>query len=122
MSLAWPSDFHRHFVIINVSGFRYVLKKRQILKHPKTRLAQIISDEVKIYSFFLSILLTLFVLFSSKKTLGRELYCDRNPYIFPFISDFYRHGTVHLPNNTCNSKFLMLIYIDSILIPQIVGQ
>lgn len=34
---------------------------------------------------------------------NKEVFFDRNPYIFSFILDSYRYGSIHVPHGVCSS-------------------
>lgn len=69
-------------VIIDIGGTRFVTKKSTLLTVPNTRLSDLLLTE------------------NCDKD-SPEFYFDRNPFLFQNILDYYRSGTLHLPQNLC---------------------
>ena len=65
-------------IALNIGGIRFETEEATLQKFSKTRLARECSGD-------------------------KELFYDRNPYIFGFILDSYRYGTLHLPHDICSS-------------------
>ena len=65
-------------IALNIGGIRFKTQEATLQKFSTTRLARECSG-------------------------NKELFYDRNPYIFSFILDSYRHGKLHLPHDICSS-------------------
>ena len=65
-------------VKLNIGGVRYETEEETLKTFSKSRLARESSGD-------------------------KELFYDRNPYIFSFILDTYRYGSLHLPRDICSS-------------------
>lgn len=71
-------------VIINVGGTFFKTRKTTLRNVPNTKLSdldQMSEHYDKIYD---------------------EYYFDRNPYLFDYILDYYRTGSMHIPRNICS--------------------
>ena len=65
-------------IALNIGGIRFETQEATLQKFSKTRLTRECSG-------------------------NKELFYDRNPYVFSFILDSYRYGTLHLPHDICSS-------------------
>lgn len=70
-------------VTINVGGKLFKTRKSTLRNVPGTKLANL--DESS----------------EHYDRLQREYFFDRNPFLFVYILDFYRYGSMHLPRNVC---------------------
>lgn len=73
-------------VTLNIGGQIFKTTKSTLKNVPGTKLSNLNKD-CEIYDKEL-----------------KEYFFDRNPIVFPFILDFYRTGTMHIPRNLCASK------------------
>ena len=65
-------------ITLNIGGIRFETEESTLQAFPRSRLArEIIGD--------------------------KNLFYDRNPYIFSFILDCYRYGSLHFPHDICSS-------------------
>ena len=65
-------------ISFNIGGIRFETEEATLRKFPESRLAQEYSGV-------------------------NEIFYDRNPYIFSFILDCYRYGSLHLPHDICST-------------------
>ena len=65
-------------ITFNIGGIRFETEESTLRKFPKSRLAQEYSGV-------------------------KEVFYDKNPYIFSFILDCYRYGSLHLPHDICST-------------------
>lgn len=70
-------------VTINVGGTLFKTRKSTLRNVPGTKLASL--DESS----------------EHYDPIQKEYFFDRNPFLFVFILDFYRSGSMHLPRNVC---------------------
>ncbi|XP_064612428.1 potassium voltage-gated channel protein Shaw-like [Liolophura sinensis] len=69
-------------VTIDIGGKRFVTKRSTLLTVPNTRLSDML-------------------LVKNSNNDSAEFFFDRNPFLFEYILDYYRSGTLHLPHNRC---------------------
>ena len=77
-------DDNEH-VSINVGGTLFKTRKSTLRNVPETKLSNL-DEKCSNYDSMLD-----------------EYFFDRNPFLFSYILDYYRTGTMHLPNKVCSN-------------------
>lgn len=83
-------------VVVNVGGKKHEILAEKIKRHPQTRLGMLLASTNldKIDS-----------LCDGFHFETQEYFFDRSSVYFEVIIDFYRLGTIHLPNGVCVVEF-----------------
>ena len=73
-------------VVLNIGGLRFQTFRSTLARHKDTLLEQLSEDDTRYDAD------------------NCEYFFDRSPYLFQFILDYYRLGTLHFPHDICGPR------------------